>query len=123
MRRFCVPIVLLVAALAGVALFGLPRLRPATPVALQARIAALDDQCTFVVAGRHATADGSVLMGYNNDWSADNFAYLKVVTPPDPSEYRYLRLLTWSTIPEGGLNEHGLAVLYGKPPTSLPRSS
>ena len=84
MRRFHVPIVLLVAALAGVASLGLPQPRPAASVARRSSIAAVDDQCTFVVAGRHATADGSVLMGYNNDWSADNFAYLKVASPPDP---------------------------------------
>jgi dipeptidase len=113
MRKLYGLFVLLVVAVAVVVLFALPRQTPLAPVAAEAGRAASADQCTFVVAGRHATADGSVLMGYNNDWSADNFAYLKVVTPPDPSEYRYLRLLTWSTIPEGGLNERGLAVLYG----------
>jgi dipeptidase len=112
MRRSYVPVVLLAAAIAAVALIGPPRSAPVATVATQA-VAAAGDQCTFVVAGKRATADGSVLMGYDNDWSADNFAYLKVVTPPDPSEHRYLRLLTWSTIPEGGLNEHGLAVLFG----------
>lgn len=111
MRRFYVAVVLLV-AVAAAALVTMMGHQPVAGVAAEVR-PTTDDQCTFVVAGRHATADGSVLMAYNNDWSADNFAYLKVVTPPDPSNYRYLRLLTWSTIPEGGLNEHGLAVLFG----------
>lgn len=113
MKKFRISAVLLMAAVSATALLALAAHAPTAPPPSGPALAAPDDRCTFVVAGRRATADGSVLMGYNNDWSADNFAYVKVVTPPDPSEYRYLRLLTWSTIPEGGLNEHGLGVLFG----------
>ena len=70
------------------------------------------DQCFFVLAGKNATTDGSVLMGYNNDWSASNYAYLNVV-PAASGTYRYVKLMTLGAVPEGGINEKGLAVCYG----------
>jgi len=68
--------------------------------------------CNFVLAGKSATADGSVLMGYNNDWSATNYTYLKVV-PGDATHYRFVELLTKGDCEEGGVNVHQLAALYG----------
>jgi dipeptidase len=68
--------------------------------------------CNFVLAGKNATADGSVLMGYNNDWAPGNYAYLQVV-PGDATHYQYVRLLTKGDVPEGGINVHQLGVLYG----------
>jgi dipeptidase len=68
--------------------------------------------CNFVLAGKDATADGSVLMGYNNDWSANNYQYLQVV-PGDATHYQYVKLLTFGAIPEGGINVKQLGVNYG----------
>ena len=51
----------------------------ATPPQAQAGPAATTHWCNFVLAGKNATADGSVLMGYNNDWSANNYVYLQAV--------------------------------------------
>jgi dipeptidase len=69
--------------------------------------------CNYVVAGKDATADGSVLMGYNNDWSANNFTYLEIVPAPDPTKYQFVQILTKGNWPEGGINEHQLAACYG----------
>jgi dipeptidase len=66
----------------------------------------------FVIAGKRATADGSVLMGYNNDWAANNYCYLKKV-PATPTAYGYTRIMTLGKVREGGMNERGLAVCYG----------
>jgi dipeptidase len=68
--------------------------------------------CNFVLAGKNATADGSVLMGYNNDWSANNYNYLQVV-PGDATHFRYVKLLTLGAVPEGGINVKQLGVNYG----------
>jgi dipeptidase len=68
--------------------------------------------CNFVMAGKNATADGSVMMGYNNDWSANNYQYLQVV-PGDSTHYQYVKLLTLGAIPEGGINVKQLGVNYG----------
>ena len=68
--------------------------------------------CNFVLAGKNATADGSVLMGYNNDWSPNNYAYLRVV-PGDATHYQFVELLTKGDCEEGGVNVHQLAAFYG----------
>jgi dipeptidase len=68
--------------------------------------------CNFILAGKDATADGSVLMGYNNDWSVNNYVYMQVV-PGDATRNQYVRLLTWGGVPEGGINVHQLGVNYG----------
>jgi dipeptidase len=69
-------------------------------------------QCMFVIAGKDATADGSVLMGYNNDWSTNNYSYLKVV-PATQSSYGYVRIMTLGKYREGGINDHQVSVCYG----------
>lgn len=77
------------------------------------------DHCMFVMAGKNATTDGSVLMGYNNDWSANNYVYVQIV-PAAGTAYKYVKLLTWGGVAEGGINEHRLAVCYGAATTLNP---
>ena len=103
-------LVLLVAVLAAAAagLGGAGR----TPAAQAGPAAATSHWCNFVLAGKNATADGSVLMGYNNDWSANNYVYLQAV-PGDATHNKYVKLYTWGGVPEGGINEHQLGALYG----------
>ncbi len=103
-------LLLLVAVLAAAAagLGGAGR----TPAAQAGPAAATSHWCNFVLAGKNATADGSVLMGYNNDWSANNYVYLQAV-PGDATHNKYVKLYTWGGVPEGGINEHQLGALYG----------
>jgi len=86
---------------------------PQAPAPLAAKAAAPEHWCNFVLAGKDATADGSVLMGYNNDWSANNFTYVRVIPAPDPTKYQFVQLLTKGDCVEGGINEHQLAACYG----------
>ncbi len=86
---------------------------PQAPAPLAAQAAAPEHWCNFVLAGKNATADGSVMMGYNNDWSATNYSYLQVVPAPDPTKYRFVKILTKGGIQEGGINERQLGVNYG----------
>ena len=46
-------------------------------------------------------------MGYNNDWSPNNYTYLQVV-PGDATHYQFVQLLTQGATPEGGINVHQL---------------
>jgi dipeptidase len=71
------------------------------------------DDCNFIVAGKDATADGSVLMGYNNDWDVTNYTYLKVIPSPGSGLHQYVQVLTEGDWPEGGINDHQLSVCYG----------
>lgn len=68
--------------------------------------------CNFVVAGKQATTDGSVMMCYNNDWATSNYQYLQVV-PASGGHFQYVKLLTSGGVAEGGINVHQLGVLYG----------
>jgi dipeptidase len=103
--------VLLIVLVAAAALAGLVGGRSAPPKAASAA-KPVTHWCNFVLAGKNATADGSVLMGYNNDWSANNDAYLRVV-PGDATHYQFVELLTKGDCEEGGVNVHQLAALYG----------
>jgi dipeptidase len=102
-------LVLLVVAAAAAAV-GLAGGRAAPPPAAAAQ--PVVHWCNFVMAGKNATTDGSVMMGYNNDWSASNYNYLQVV-PGDATHYQYVKLLTFGAIPEGGINVKQLGVNYG----------
>lgn len=86
--------------------------RGATAFAPAGQTVARDHWCSFVLAGKDATADGSVMMSYSNDWSANNYQYLQVVPAPDPSRYRFVKILTMGWIQEGGINERQLGVSY-----------
>ena len=95
--------------------------------------------CMFVVAGRKATADGSVLMAYNNDYDGNNALHVDVVPRREwpagsmvalsggqeiaqqPITYSYTRLEVdcepkdegKTVFCEGGLNEHQVGAVYG----------
>ncbi len=95
--------------------------------------------CMFVVAGRAATADGSVLMAYSNDYNGNNALHTIVVprkewpagsacalaggqTIAQPrATYGYTMLEAQSAPAEpqegayceGGMNEHQVGVLFG----------
>jgi len=84
-----------------------------SPSVAAAKSASSHRWCNFVLAGKDATADGSVMMGYNNDWSANNYVYLQVVPAANPSAHRYLKILTKGGIQEGGINQDQLGVNYG----------
>ncbi len=111
-------LVLLVAVLAAAA--GLGAAGNTAPAAQAGPAKAATHWCNFVLAGKNATADGSVLMGYNNDWSANNYVYLEAV-PGDVTHNKYVKLYTWGGVAEGGINEHQLGALYGTA-TDLDRS-
>ena len=107
-RVLVLVLVVAVAAGAAVALGGAGK----APAAQAGPAKAASHWCNFVLAGKNATADGSVLMGYNNDWSANNYVYLQAV-PGDATHNKYVKLYTWGGVPEGGINEHQLGALYG----------
>jgi dipeptidase len=69
-------------------------------------------QCNFVLAGKDATADGSVMMAYNNDWSPQNAVYLDVV-PATDTTYGFVKIMCIGDIREGGVNERQFGVNYG----------
>lgn len=93
-------------------LFAVVAQAPAPTSEIAAEHQTPNKHCNFVVVGKAASADGSVLMGYNNDWSANNYTYLQVV-PGDATKHRFVKILTLGAIPEGGINEHKLGVNYG----------
>ena len=107
-RVLILVLIVAVAAGAAVALGGAGK----APAAQAGPAKAASHWCNFVLAGKNATADGSVLMGYNNDWSANNYVYLQAV-PGDATHNKYVKLYTWGGVPEGGINEHQLGALYG----------
>lgn len=113
-----------------------------TIVMLQSGVAAtsigFERDCMFIVAGKNATEDGSVLMAYNNDYSGNNALRIEVIPRekhqlgdffnliagqkiPQPSEtYAYKRFVNhWeptaekNTFCEGGINEYQVGVLFG----------
>jgi dipeptidase len=67
--------------------------------------------CSFIVAGPGATSDGSVLVGYNNDRSVDNWATLRSVAA-GKGTHRYLKLRVHWAPTEGGMNDEQLAIPY-----------
>jgi dipeptidase len=108
---------LLWAALLGAVLLCLAAAVPAAgasvPAAGGGHARVVSDDCNFVIAGKDATVDGSVLMGYNNDWAPGNYMYIRVIPAPDPTKYQFVQLLTKGDCVEGGINEHQLGVCYG----------
>jgi len=70
---------------------------------------ALHTGCTSLAAAPEATADGSLLVGHNEDWLPDdqNTVYLIHATPDD--EPAYLAITYGGLLPNIGFNEHGIA--------------
>jgi isopenicillin-N N-acyltransferase-like protein len=70
---------------------------------------ALHTGCTSLAAAPEVTADGSLLVGHNEDWLPDdqNTVYLIHATPDD--EPAYLAITYGGLLPNIGFNEHGIA--------------
>ncbi len=111
-RPLLVLLVVLLVVLAAGAAAGLAGGKAAAPAASPAAAQPVQHWCNFVLAGKNATTDGSVLMGYNNDWAPNNYTYLQVV-PGDATHYQYVRVLTLGSVPEGGINVKQLGVNFG----------
>ena len=113
--RTSLVLLVLLALLAGgvaVAWHG-PASPAASPAASQAPPAGSPHQrCMFVLAGKRATADGSVLMSYNNDWTANTWTEVHIV-PATATTYGYVKLNAAGNYPEGGINTHQFAACYG----------
>lgn len=90
--------------------------------------------CTMILVGKDATADGSVLMAYNNDWDGKGASHVVVVPRkshkpgavhrlsngveiPQPAEtYAYIgNELQWThkLTFENGINEYQVAISFG----------
>jgi dipeptidase len=102
MKRVLLTIALLAAACA-----------PPLVLVSTARAQEHDRQCFFVAAGKSATADGAILLGYNNDWAAANWMSMRVVGTRGASSHRFLKFHTKVAKAEGGLNEHQLGLVFG----------
>ncbi len=70
---------------------------------------ALHTGCTSLAAAPEVTADGSLLVGHNEDWLPDDqdTVYLVHATPDD--EPAYLAITYGGLLPNIGFNEHGIA--------------
>ncbi len=74
--------------------------------------ASREDSCYFVVAGPEATVDGSLLMGYTNDWAANNWMSLKTVAA-GRTTHRFLKFRAKAASAEGGINDAQLGICFG----------
>ncbi|HMK92306.1 MAG TPA: C69 family dipeptidase [Thermoleophilia bacterium] len=111
MRRYVLAALLVLTVIALVAGVAAGTAPPAAAPAAAAA-GAPNSNCNFVLVGKNASADGSVMMGYNNDWSVSNYNYLQVV-PGDATHYQYVKLLTFGGIAEGGINVKQFGANYG----------
>jgi dipeptidase len=99
---------LLAAAVAGAAVWH----DQAAPAKGAAAAGSPHQRCMFVLAGKRATADGSVLMSYNNDWTANTHVPLEIV-PATSTTYGFVKLNASGNYPEGGINTRQFAACYG----------
>lgn len=70
---------------------------------------ALHTGCTSLAAAPEVTADGSVLVGHNEDWLPDDFETVYLVHARPQDEPAFLAITYGGLLPNIGFNEHGIA--------------
>jgi len=70
---------------------------------------ALHTNCTSLAAAPEVTADGSLLVGHNEDWLPDDIDNVYLVHARPNDEPAYLAISYGGLLPNIGFNEHGIA--------------
>lgn len=70
---------------------------------------ALHAGCTSLAAAPEVTADGSVLVGHNEDWLPDDYNTVYLVHARPEDEPAFLAITYGGLLPNIGFNEHGIA--------------
>ncbi len=70
---------------------------------------ALHTGCTSLAAAPEVTADGSLLVGHNEDWLPDDIDNLYLVHARPDDEPAYLAITYGGLLPNIGFNEYGIA--------------
>jgi len=70
---------------------------------------ALHTGCTSLAAAPEITADGSLLVGHNEDWLPDDFHSVYLVHARPASEPAFLAITYGGLLANIGFNEHGIA--------------
>jgi isopenicillin-N N-acyltransferase-like protein len=70
---------------------------------------ALHTSCTSLGAAPEVTADGSLLVGHNEDWLPDDQDTVYLVHARPDNEPAYLAITYGGLLPNIGFNEHGIA--------------
>jgi isopenicillin-N N-acyltransferase-like protein len=70
---------------------------------------ALHTGCTSLAAAPEVTADGSLLVGHNEDWLPDDQDTVYLVHAKPDNEPAYLAITYGGLLPNIGFNEHGIA--------------
>lgn len=70
---------------------------------------ALHTSCTSLAAAPEVTADGSLLVGHNEDWLPDDQDAVYLVHARPDDEPAYLAITYGGLLPNIGFNEHGIA--------------
>ncbi len=70
---------------------------------------ALHTGCTSLAAAPEVTADGSVLVGHNEDWLPDDLDTVYLVHARPKGEPAFLAITYGGLLPNIGFNEHGIS--------------
>jgi isopenicillin-N N-acyltransferase-like protein len=70
---------------------------------------ALHTGCTSLAAAAEVTADGSVLVGHNEDWLPEDMETVYMVHARPKDEPAFLAITYGGLLPNVGFNEHGIA--------------
>ena len=70
---------------------------------------ALHAGCTSLAAAPEVTADGSLLVGHNEDWLPDDFETVYLVHAQPHDEPAFLAITYGGLLPNIGFNQHGIA--------------